>query len=486
MFSAVSALAEQQVQTNTTVTQGKDGEQDGYWVEVTEAFFDWEQQAYIEVVAYYRAYRSSWIMEMTKGQWGLANTWNHSGARYEDVVEAAVKKAGWDTTLNYVQKNIPYGWQNQGIVLINLVTGELLGHLPVGNSYDALSTSFGMYDRVTDVSLLNGKDKPKVKVKLVATSVWASPIVMDLEGLGRPDLLAGPTWKLEAGRQVAMKALRAFDLDGQGLYTWEWVGPKSGLLAWDADGTGEIKSGHQLFGNYTWGSNWKDGYQALATLDKNDDGFLQPEEFTNLVVWIDANSNARWDAGESHSLTELDILSINVRPERDALGNSSCKAGFVRNVKGKPVTLQTWDWISMGHAAEAEGIYQWVGHDGERPLGGYFRLHEKAGVIGGYSLPTIGHAVRADGLMEMFPITGKRVRNNITWTLPARDGKVWSEISLDRGGTHMFGKTRAETKEISTEYLWQAQLISGQPIGQLPTARFEAEPDKVTGQKEGK
>ncbi|MBM3270208.1 MAG: hypothetical protein FJZ01_21445 [Candidatus Sericytochromatia bacterium] len=469
MFVAPIAFAEEKVETTTKVEPGKNGEQDGFWVEVIEHIWDWEKSEAIDVVAYYRAYRGSWLDEMRRKNWGLANTWNHSGSKNEDLVEKAVKTAGWETCYEYCRQNIPSAWQNQGIMLINPENGVIIGHVKVSNSYDALAQSLGMYGRETDAEIVG---KGKVKINLVALSVWASPIVLDLEGLGRPDLLAGPTWKLVPGRKVATQALRAFDLDGQGLYSWEWVGPKAGLLAWDTDGTGIIRDGRQLFGNYTWGKRWTDGYHALATLDADGDGTLRPEEFGNLVVWIDTDSDGVSEAGETHSLTGLGIESLNVRAQRDERGNASARAGFVRNVGGKPTTLQTWDWIAMGHAEAAEGVYVWMGHDGDKPVGGYFRLHEQAGVISGYSVPTIGHGVREDGLLEAYPISGKRVGETVVWNLPASDGRVVSEVNIDKGGTHLFGVTRAETRAIGTEYLWQAQLISGQPIGKLPAPRY--------------
>jgi hypothetical protein len=479
--AALAASAEQTVEVTVTAEKGTNGNEDGFWITVRETLFDWELQVYRDVVAYYRAYRGGWLDEMTSGKWGKANTWNHTAVRDENLVRETVLKASWGAVNDYVKKNVPSAWQNQGVVLLDPETGEIIGHMRVENSYDATNKVMGALNRETAIEIIKGKNKNAEKVRIVASSVWASPIVLDLTGAGKPDLLAGPRWKLEPGRQLAANALRPFDLDGKGMYSWEWVGPNAGILAWDPDGTGKIRSGEQLFGNYTWGKRWRDGYDALATLDTDGDGNVTESEFSHLAVWVDADSSGTSDAGEVRRLADMGIVSLNVRASRDSRGNASAAKGFVRKVGGKSQAFATWDWMAMGQALASEGTYVWVGEDGEKKLGGYLVVHEEAGEVRGYSIPTIGTAPLPGGILPMFPISGKRVGDAIEWTLPSEDGQVKSAVRWEAGGKHLYGVTRAETNENNTEYMWQAELIAGKPVGVLPAPRAAGVPLGAVG-----
>lgn len=461
------AGAAEQVQQTTTAERGFNGPIPGYWITVTERVFDWEEQKFINVVAYYRPYRDRWLSALSRSSFEEAggrrdNWWQYVN---EAQVQAAVQKVGYSTIYNYVRDNTNADWQNHGVLLIDPEYGTIIGHLRVEHSYDASAQIRALLNREATVATNMGN----INILLTATSVLSSPIVLDLHGLGRPDLLAGPTWNVVPGRKIASSALRAFDLDCTGEYTWEWVGPKSALLAWDADGRGQITSGAQLFGNHTWGKKWKDGYEPLATLDTNGDGQLTPNEYANLVAWIDANSNGVSEKGEVKSLTELGIEKISVKAQRDAKGNAWSPAGFVRKMPGgERKTLATWDWIAMGEARQAEGTYVWVGDlDENRKIGGYFNLHDAAGEIRGISVPTIGVQPLPGKVLAAFPITGKRTGDVIKWSTPYEKGSgtVTSEVEIADGGRHLYGKTRVDTKEEKFEYLWQADLVAGDPIG---------------------
>jgi hypothetical protein len=68
--------------------------------------------------------------------------------------------------------------------------------------------------------------------------------------------------------------------------TWLWRGSSAlPLLVHDPKGTGKIESATQLFGTWSFGGKpgdkktpWRDGYEALATMDKDGDGKLTLEE----------------------------------------------------------------------------------------------------------------------------------------------------------------------------------------------------------------
>jgi hypothetical protein len=74
-----------------------------------------------------------------------------------------------------------------------------------------------------------------------------------------------------------------FDLDCSGEPSlWPWVHSATGILVWDPGKSGRIESGLQLFGSVTWWMFWKDGYQPLAALDDNGDGWLSGEELQGI------------------------------------------------------------------------------------------------------------------------------------------------------------------------------------------------------------
>ncbi|HEU5012204.1 MAG TPA: hypothetical protein VFT66_06650, partial [Roseiflexaceae bacterium] len=109
-----------------------------------------------------------------------------------------------------------------------------------------------------------------------------------------------------------------FDEDGDGIKTATgWIGPDDGLLVRDLKGNGQIDSGAELFGEQTVlsdGTKASDGFAALASLDSNGDGVVDPNDpgFSTLRVWRDANGNGITDAGELLSLSNLGITSFSV------------------------------------------------------------------------------------------------------------------------------------------------------------------------------
>lgn len=107
-----------------------------------------------------------------------------------------------------------------------------------------------------------------------------------------------------------------FDLDGDGVASrWPWLRSETCLLVWDPQQTGNIRDGRQLFGSVTWWISWDNGYQPLAALDNDHDGWLTGKELTGLSVWQDRNSNGRSDDGEVVPVGLLKIRRIAARPD---------------------------------------------------------------------------------------------------------------------------------------------------------------------------
>ncbi|MBI3890951.1 MAG: hypothetical protein HY303_05420 [Candidatus Wallbacteria bacterium] len=158
----------------------------------------------------------------------------------------------------------------------------------------------------------------------------ASPIVLDINGDGRPGLYdrnVGPdTEFLPIGSVL-------FDMDGCGApERCEWMLPnEDGLLCEDTHHDGKIASGLQLFGT---AGGFADGYQKLALRDANKDGVLTGRELDGLMVWIDDGDGVS-QPRELHTVAALGITSISVTADRLA-------SSFVRNGK----TFRTWDWYT--------------------------------------------------------------------------------------------------------------------------------------------
>jgi hypothetical protein len=114
----------------------------------------------------------------------------------------------------------------------------------------------------------------------------------------------------------------AFDLDGSGLSRqWGWIKPNAAWLVFDGKQTGKITSGLQLFGSVTFWIFWRDGYQALGSLDANGDGMLGGEELRGLALWQDANGNGISDPGEVKPLSAYGIerLSCQGQPLKEGV-----------------------------------------------------------------------------------------------------------------------------------------------------------------------
>ena len=169
-----------------------------------------------------------------------------------------------------------------------------------------------------------------------------SPLLVDIGGLGYPDLLAGPdAWAKY--RPVSAKApgmiYRLFEMrPGENTF-WEWVGPQAGILVYAPKGempSGRITGG-SLFGNFTAGEQWPDGYRALATLcDRDGDGVVAGDELSEVAVWRDANTDAVIQPGE-------------VVPSKTLLKQLVAKSPATLFVEQGAVLLDgrvvpTWDW----------------------------------------------------------------------------------------------------------------------------------------------
>lgn len=137
------------------------------------------------------------------------------------------------------------------------------------------------------------------------------------------------------------------------------------LLVYDPQHTGQITSGAQLFGNWTFGGNkvaslvgsklsskispWEDGYQPLATLDQNGDSVLTDSELAPLGLWFDANRDAITQPGEVVELQRTGVTKIYTKPDGrdDKEQLVFATLGYERKQDGKNITKASIDWFAI-------------------------------------------------------------------------------------------------------------------------------------------
>jgi hypothetical protein len=136
----------------------------------------------------------------------------------------------------------------------------------------------------------------------------------------------------------------AFDLDGSGLARhWGWITPKAAWLVFDGKQTGQITSGLQMFGSVTFWIFWRDGYQALGSLDANGDGLLNGTELNGLALWQDINGNGISEPGEVKPIATYGIDQLSCRGETTGPGLKLSRQG----VRFKDGSFRpTYDWDS--------------------------------------------------------------------------------------------------------------------------------------------
>jgi tetratricopeptide (TPR) repeat protein len=138
-----------------------------------------------------------------------------------------------------------------------------------------------------------------------------------------------------------------FDLDGSGLVRrWGWITPGAGWLVYDENSRVQIRSALQLFGNVTFWVFWENGYQALAALDDDGDGFIRGEELRGLALWQDLNSNGISESGEVLSLEEWGITGLSYETSLHPSGILWSPNGVqLRDGSNRP----SFDWIAASH-----------------------------------------------------------------------------------------------------------------------------------------
>lgn len=143
---------------------------------------------------------------------------------------------------------------------------------------------------------------------------------------------------------LAPETVVDFDLRGYGpAERSTWIKTDTALLVWDPEKRGDITSGQQLFGGYTFQLFRANGYDALTALDDNGDGMLTGAELTGIRAWFDTNADGKSAPAEIRDLAELGIVGIAVSiTGQDGRHPMNAHGLLLRDGS----TLPTWDWIS--------------------------------------------------------------------------------------------------------------------------------------------
>jgi hypothetical protein len=142
-----------------------------------------------------------------------------------------------------------------------------------------------------------------------------------------------------------------FPLDGKRedaaqLFQWRASG-MTPLVVYDKSGTGIITDATQLFGNHTFGKKWKNGYEALASLDSDANGWLEKGELAHTALWFDFNQDGASQPGEVKQLADVGIYAIGVKsdPIDEKSRDIYASNGFKRTVDGQEYIGRSVDWF---------------------------------------------------------------------------------------------------------------------------------------------
>lgn len=148
-----------------------------------------------------------------------------------------------------------------------------------------------------------------------------------------------------------------FDMNGDGEQTrMGFIQGDDALLFLDTYGDGLVHDGTQLFGNQ---AGYENGFEMLRAYDENGDGIIDENDaiFDQLRLWVEKDPNGVCDEGETISLREAGITSINLNYDNVRLDDGS------GNIVGQTGSFTRSDG-SSGYAADV-----WFHELSQRPEG---------------------------------------------------------------------------------------------------------------------
>ncbi len=138
-----------------------------------------------------------------------------------------------------------------------------------------------------------------------------------------------------------------------------WKGSENmPLVVYDPKKKGKITSASQLFGLETFGKSWKNGFEALATLDLNKDGKISGEELKDISLWFDKGSDGVADKGEVKDAREAGVVELYYKGDESnpLTADILTSKGFAKNgSNGKKEIGGALDWFAKtSYASKAE------------------------------------------------------------------------------------------------------------------------------------
>ena len=210
--------------------------------------------------------------------------------------------------------------------------GSLVSH-EAGKAFVRLATS---KEEKLDAELTNSLKEVTEglgKLDAIPDSGAVTPMIFSMQAVAGVDELLAP------------ENIVGFDLRGYGpAQRTPWIRPNAALLVWDPARRGEITSGQQLFGGYTFRIFRETGYDALAALDDDANGVLEGKELHGIRAWFDSNSDATSTTSEVRDLSALGIVGIRVKSDGHDGPHPTCGNGLILR---DGTTLPTWDWMAQ-------------------------------------------------------------------------------------------------------------------------------------------
>jgi hypothetical protein len=287
-----------------------------------------------------------------------------------------------------------------------------------------------------------------------------------------------------------------------GATQWLWRGSSAlPLVVYDPLHKGEITSATQLFGSWAFGGKeatpltsrvqWRNGFEALATLDLDRNGELADKELSELGLWFDENRDAISQPGEVKKLSQVGVKKIFLE------GYASTKEGFYasngyQRVKNNVLDIgASLDWIEKSHdkiasddlsltpdkssqtnskdevAKNFAGIWGW-NLDLPAVGNGLLLLEDVAGSIEGATITAtkLGETGRVAESVEFqeFVASSESTLSELSFQFPSPDGAtITNKARLSDNGQEMIGKTIVSNSSRSSqgwyEYSWSARRL---------------------------
>jgi hypothetical protein len=90
---------------------------------------------------------------------------------------------------------------------------------------------------------------------------------------------------------------------------------------------------------------WTNGYEALATFDKNGDGAVSGDELSEISLWFDKNRDGVSQEGEVKRATSAGVTHLYLKADREVDGGPFATKGYTRTENGVAKDGSSFDWV---------------------------------------------------------------------------------------------------------------------------------------------